>query len=227
MTESHVSISIGMQCTTSQYLKDKKLRSHSFPFDWLLSNPKFVFDILWLLLNDDMDINELVRDHFYVVDKKALVDLGNVEHYVTLHDPNDPRRPHNELNSKGGAIFPHDKPGEETIAKYVRRFERLKTLILDKNTHLDFYYVSQSSSSKGNFTIDGKDVVTDVFQNILRLHHLIKRFHGNKFRILVFDTLHTENPDVFITCSQNVIVHRIAPKNVFFELFPELMQIQV
>ena len=43
---NYISISIGFQCTTAEILKKKNQRTSSFPFDWILSNPKGIFNLL-------------------------------------------------------------------------------------------------------------------------------------------------------------------------------------
>jgi len=37
------------------------------PFDWMLSNPKFVFVILKLLLECEIDVEEIVNNHFFLL----------------------------------------------------------------------------------------------------------------------------------------------------------------
>lgn len=49
-------------------------------------------------------------------------------------------------NSKYNVIFPHDNYNTETINKYIRRFERLKDIIINAKEELCFLYISQSSS---------------------------------------------------------------------------------
>ena len=46
-------ISLGFQCTTAEILKKINKRTYSFPFDWILSNPKGVFNLLTKLMTVD------------------------------------------------------------------------------------------------------------------------------------------------------------------------------
>ena len=220
-----VSISLGMQCTTAAYLKDTNRRSHSFPFDWMLAPPTFVFEMLRLLLRENMDPLELVVKYFYALDKKVTINLDDPEHYKTTDDVALP----NKLNSRYDAIFPHDYSfdQDEVKRKYARRFQRLKDLILNKDIALDFFYVSQSSGKNGNFTIDCRNVVVDVFNSLRLINDLMIDYHGQSFRIIVFDTLRQEDPNVHFVSTPNVHVHYLEPKNKFFEMFPQMMTINV
>lgn len=220
-----IPISIGMQCTSAAFLKDKNIRRHSFPFDWMLAPPSFIYEMLRLLLKENINPQKLVAEYFYVLDKKVDIDLSNIEHYFTVSNPNMP----NKLNSRYDVVFPHDYSYDQTVVKekYTRRFQRLKDLILDKNTKLDFYYVSQSSPTKGNFTIDGRNVVVNVFQNIRLINDLIMEFHGNNFNIHVFDTLHQEKPENYFTPETKIHLYSLGQRDKFFELIPQMMSINV
>jgi hypothetical protein len=60
-------IPIGIQCTNAIFKKDINKSSRTLPFDWMFATPKFVFEMLELLLDRDMNINELVEKHFFFV----------------------------------------------------------------------------------------------------------------------------------------------------------------
>lgn len=224
MTDS-IPISLGMQCTTSAYLKDKNIRKHSFPFDWMLAPPKFVFEMLYLLLKENMDPFKLVTEYFYVLDKKVDIDLNNVEHYFSVDNPAMP----NKLNSRYDAVFPHDysHDQEEVKKKYARRFQRLKDLILNRDVSLKFFYTSQSSPEHGNFTIDRREVVNDVFTNLRKMYDLIVEFHGSKFDMHIFDSLRKEDPNMFFSNIPNVHMHYLDQKNKFFEMLPQMLSINI
>jgi hypothetical protein len=215
-----IPISIGMQCTTASYFKEKGIRTKSFPFDWILSNPLFVLEMLKLLLKENMEIKKIVDEYFYVLDKKVFVDLNNVEHYTIVND----KKQKNKLNSKYDVIFPHDymSKREEVIEKYVRRFQRLKELIMDKNSELDFYYISQSSMTGGNYTINGREVVTDVYENLKKIYNLIFECHGSKFRIIIFDALKVESCEILKEC-ENIKIVPIKSEDKFFKMMPEIL----
>jgi hypothetical protein len=72
-------IPIGCQCTGAGILKDYNIRTSSYPFDWLLSNPEAIYKLLVLLLVDNMNLKELVSKHFFICQQK--VSFDKAEHY--------------------------------------------------------------------------------------------------------------------------------------------------
>ena len=178
-----VIISIGIQCTNSIFKQRNNKSSQRFPFDWMLSTPKFVFEMFELLLEKNMNIDELVTKHFFICEKRAII--NGPEHFF-ICDMCDKRG--SLCNTKYNVIFPHDDFLDETVNKYIRRFERLKELILNTNTQeeLCFIYSSQSSYENGNFTINGKDVIYDVYFYLSKIYTLIGNYNSN-YKIVVFD----------------------------------------
>jgi len=79
-------ISIGLQCTNYIYKKNFK-PSYFLPFDLMFATPSFVFDMLELLLKKNMDIELLVREHFFYCKKRANMNgsiwPAKAEHYYT------------------------------------------------------------------------------------------------------------------------------------------------
>ena len=179
-------IPIGVQCTSAS-LKNEIGKSASLPFDWMFTTPKFVFEMLLLLLVKNMDIKELVENHFFYC--KARANMNGVEHYYTCENG------FALYNTKYNVIFPHDNNNIETIDKYIRRFERLKDLILNSNDELYFMYISQSSLENGNFTIDGINVINDVYFNLSKIYTLISIFRNN-YKMVLFDTIQEEQPEL-------------------------------
>ena len=121
-------IPLGIQCLTPNILKYNNIRTNSYPFDWILSNPYFIYKMLYLLLEDGMDINKIVREHFFRNDQKCWFD----------------RKEHYTFRKNGGAIcnelynvvFPHDHYNEVTINKYktFRKTQKRYFKYFTKNT---------------------------------------------------------------------------------------------
>src|SRR3990167_10900237 len=109
-------ISIGIQCTNAKYQERHNLKTYTYPFDWLFSHPKFIFEMLELLLDKNMDIRELVEQHFFICQKT--VNQGASENYFTANNMEGKCL----YNSKYDVLFPHDVIATETIDKYIRRF---------------------------------------------------------------------------------------------------------
>ena len=80
--------------------------------------------MLYLLLKENIDIQELVREHFFVNSFKCW--YKQTEHYV--------QQPYGKAicNARYNVVFPHDTYDTTTIEKFVRRFKRLKEVILKK-----------------------------------------------------------------------------------------------
>ena len=95
-------------------------------------------------------------------------------------------------NSKYNVIFPHDNNSNENINKYIRRFERLKNLILNKTQKICFMYTSQSSLNIGNFTIDVNNVIDNVYIHLSKIYTLIANYRNN-FKMIVFDSIKEES----------------------------------
>ena len=164
-------IPIGIQCATTTF-KNKIQKTHTLPFDWMFATPRFVFEILVLLLEQNMNLEELVKNHFFYCEKRA--NMTEVEHYYTCDDG------FALYNSKYNVIFPHDENNIENINKYIRRFERLKDIILHSNEELCFIYTSPSSSKSGNFTIDGNIVINDVYLYLSKIYSLIGKYRNGE-----------------------------------------------
>lgn len=170
-------IPIGFQCTSSAF----KNQTPTMPFDWMFATPEFVYKILELMLVQKIDIQELVRDHFFYCNKRANIS-SHQEHYYTCENGVA------LYNSKYNVIFPHDTYDEATIEKYIRRMSRLKDEITNMEEHLTFIYVSHS----GNFTIDGQNVVKDVYANLSKIYALVASIRKN-FKMVVFDSIQEES----------------------------------
>jgi hypothetical protein len=211
-------IPIGIQCLNAILKKIIKKDTETLPFDWMLSHPKFVYEILKLLLENKMNTEQIVNNHFFCCDKRA--NLKNLEAYYT----------HSNgfalYNSKYDVIFPHDKNDEETKMKYIRRLARLKDLILNSNEKLVFIYSSQSSLKSGNFTIDGRVVIENVYSYLTKIYDLINMYNNNN-KMIVFDSILNEdksklNEKIKLyemnTCNNwNQFLDQILQKNIIFD----------
>lgn len=184
-------IPIGLQCITPKAIKDLRLRTNSYPFDWIISNPYFVYKMLYLLLEDNMDINEIVREHFLRNDHKC--GHNRIEHYFIIKNGNGDKK--HFLNELYNVVFAHEEYNEETINKYIRRFERLKENILNNSLNIQFIYVSQLSLRTGNFTINGKPVIENVYENMNNIIELVKKYNKNS-NIILFDTIQNEDINI-------------------------------
>ena len=203
-------IPIGAQCTTPTLFNRLQLKKESLPFDWMFSTPEFVFTILKLLLIDNIDINEIVDNHFFICDNRAI--LQGVEKHITNMSGNV------LVNSKYNVCFPHDTITDRD--KYVRRIERLKNIILNTNNFIYFVYVSVSSPDRGNYTLDGIEPIQHLYDYIEKINNMIKHIRSN-YKILVFDT--NKSPTVSSSDNSHMFFYKLSKKNTWGELLPELI----
>ncbi len=203
-------IPIGVQCTTATF-KNEIEKTHTFPFDWMLSHPSFVFKMFELLLEENIDIDDLVRNHFLCCNKRA-TNHHYTEHYYTCNDGCS------LYNTKYNVIFPHDKTDDETVHKYTRRFERLKNAILNSTEKLCFMYVSQSSLESGNFTIDGNVIIKDVYVHISKIYELIGRFRTH-YEMVIFDAIQNEQMELL---NGNITLFKLNKYSNYIYMLPEM-----
>ena len=191
-------ISIGMQCTLNRSLRFVNKRNIAYPFDWILSTPKVIYELLELLLVKNMDIKELVMEHFFKCDKKCNMNFPE-HHYID--DINGKAL----INTNNNLIFPHDDDSNETIEKYIRRFTRLKNDILNNDEDICFVYTSQSSSHDGNFTINGVIQLTEVYMYLNKIYELIGEYREN-YKFIVFDAIKNEDKSIL---NKDIVVYEL------------------
>lgn len=204
-------IPIGVQCTSATF-KNEIQNTPSLPFNWIFATPSFVFKILTLLLEKNINIEELVKNHFLCCEKRAAMD--KLEHYYTCDNG------FAFYNTKYNIIFPHDDDSIESINKYIRRFERLKDIILNSTEDLCFIYTSQSSLESGNFTIDGNIIIKDVYVYLTKIYKLIGNFRNN-YKIILFDAIQEENIELL---DKNITLYKLNKGDTWSELLPQMKE---
>ncbi len=200
-------IPIGVDCTSAIFKREINKISPSLPFDWMISTPEFVVKMLELLLVYNMNTTILVREHFFRFDKSVKY-IGHHNIYITTNDFTDESI---ICNSKYNVLFPNDKYNEETIAKYIRRFERLKAIIfgLDYKEELKFVYASACSQECSNYSIDGKNTINDVYIHLMKINSLLAKYRKN-YKLILFDALCTD--DKSILHQDNIILIPLSPE---------------
>jgi hypothetical protein len=202
-------ISLGAQCTVPSLFERLKIKGETLPFDWMISTPEFVYTILKNIV-ENMDISDILMNDFFAIDGRA--SLQSLERYkrnnkgVAL------------VNSKHSCIFPHDTAGE--AAKYQRRLDRLKQTIFNKDNYLYFVYVSVSSLQGGNYMLDNKEPIQNLYTHIKNISDIIKPISSN-YKILVFDT--TSQDKTPILNDANVMAFDIHRRERWGDLLPDLI----
>lgn len=208
----NVYISIGAQCATPTLFTQLQLKQESQPFDWMISTPEFVHAIMKCLFVDKKEIEDIVDNDFFLCDKKAR--LESVEHHIL--DNNGPVL----VNSKYNVCFPHDTLSDR--AKYIRRIERFRKILLDKDNFIHFVYMSVSSPASGNFTINGVEPIQQLYPFVEKINDIIKSVREN-YKIIVFDT--NKPSDIVSPDALHIQYFDISKKGVWSELLPEVMDI--
>jgi hypothetical protein len=179
----------------------------------MLSTPKFVYEMLDLLLIKNISTEELVRNHFFNFEDTAFFvqPMEYYSHYKSNLKENELiDLVHNEFlyNRKHEVIFPHDSYNNETIEKYIRRFDRLKDYILYFEHQINFIYISESSLELGSFRIDDKMVISERHYWVCKIETIIAKFRKN-FKIIYIDfTNSTENIE-----NPNIVLIKTEPKD--------------
>ena len=148
----------------------------------------------------------------YIVQKTNLI-FFQINHIILIY-------PFALFNTKYNVIFPHDENNIDSINKYIRRFERLKDIILNSTECLYFIYTSQSSLESGNFTIDGNIVINDVYVYLSKIYKLISKFRNN-YKIILFDTIQEEQISLL---DENITLIKLNKCNYWSELVPQMME---
>ena len=115
-------------------------------------------------------------------------------------------------------VSPHDSISYRD--KYMRRIERFKQILLDKDNFLYFVYVSVSSPTIGNYTIDGVEPIQQLYEYIEQINNILKDIRTT-YKIIVFDT--NKPPVVIPSDILHLMYYDLEKKNCWADLLPELI----
>jgi hypothetical protein len=206
-------ISIGAQCTTATLFDKMNCKKDSLPFDWMFSTPEFVYTMLKYLLLEKKEIKEIVDEHFFLFDAREKWFECSPAHFTNMINKDDATV---IVNTKYNVVFPHDNISDRE--KYIRRFERLKKLILDESIFVYFVYVSVPR--KNYFAINEVDPTQDLYEYIEKINIMLKDIRTN-YKILVFDI----DIDKYLTeKNSDIECYQIESKYRWQELLPELVE---
>ena len=109
--------------------------------------------------------------------------------------------------------FAHDNYNIETTNKYIRRFERLKDIILNSTEELYFIYTSQSSLEHGNFTIHWQHIIKDVYIYLHKIYELIGKYRNN-YKMVLFDAIYEKDIKLL---HENIILCKLDRCNNWYD----------
>lgn len=167
-------VPIGCQCTVAVSLRDLKLNRETLPFDWIFIKPGSVYLFLQMLLVDKLPVEDIVIKHFLKCDQ--MITRGKYKnHYCTTCDKYSSLAC---LNSEYDIVFLHDTVYDEngdlyqdTVDKYIRRFNRLKKTLENNMNEIQFIYVSPSYIDF--FRFNNKKVIVNENESINNINNLM------------------------------------------------------
>jgi hypothetical protein len=180
-------IPLGVQCSNATFKKKINKSTHTYPFDYMFTTPQSILKIFTFLLDENMDVEYFVRNVFF--DINCLLNLKSPEHYVK--DVNGFALFNENLN----IILPHDINDENSINKYIRRFNRLIDTIKNNDEKIYFIYTSQSSKTNGNLTLDGIELIINVYEYLNQINKIISKYNKN-YEFFIFDSILEEDKQI-------------------------------
>ncbi len=134
--ENIVYIPIGTNCLVANFLKQRNLRKHAFPFDWNCTSISSFCDII------SNDFDGLLDEIFIGEKTKRMLFEENQINQVKVHDTEI----YPVICKKYNILFPHDfdntdkKTLSEVKNKYSRRIERFRDFVADTNNQIVLVY---------------------------------------------------------------------------------------
>lgn len=207
-------IPIGFQCTSSEILKKLNKRKCSLPFDWIISNPKSILEILTMLLKNTISIEELVKNEFFKIDN--LMITNKQEEFSTNQNGNI------LYNKKYNLLFPHVNRNDDSLQNFIRRFERLKDIILTSNNYIKFLYINRlvtnnyahinNVTDKIIFSINKISFDFNILDSFNNLSILLHEIIGNRFEIIIINAVDELNKYKY-TFNNNIKYYELIPIN--------------
>jgi len=160
-------IPLGLQCSASEGIQKANLREYSYPFDWLWSPSKTTYNILNILINDDIEkaLEYMTTGYTYYRW------LGN-EHYISVDNVTEC-----QMNKNSGLGNPHFTINNEYKKKLRIRLERLLCDI-KSNENILFVY-ADAANSHFNYHLDEIEYGVDATEYLLKIHELIYPLNNN------------------------------------------------
>ncbi len=227
-------VSIGCCCGSAMLIKDRGLRTASYPFDWTLSHLDYVYDVITALYDRPF---EVAFDLFY---DKQNTDVYCAEVYHR-GNPSDamiyrtvPSNWNEWFNGKGvfnrkyKICFCHDHNRNTDVEEtYRRRLQRLKDHLLDQNEFIRFVY-TDAGCREFQYQVDGEILNEKAGEKLNKLCEYLKP--KRKFDIIFINSM--EDPIVAAGKLDSKIKRiPVTPKNNFYPMikenvinFPELTE---
>ena len=168
-------ISFGSQCNPGLSLRELNCKTQTYPFDWIRSNSKIIYDVLKNGPKNYLEFDNNILDDYYCKD----IDIIDLPNYSKSY-----------INSYG-QYFTHYThiTTTELIVKFQKYFDRLYLLlnsnknVLFIHTHEEYIYNKKSRDNKDEF-----------YEYLCKINDLLLENYPNlKFTILNLDVNNTHN----------------------------------
>ena len=81
-------------------------------------------------------------------------------------------------------------------------------------------YTSQSSLKSGNYTVDGRVVIKDVYSYLTKIYDLINMYNNNN-EMIVFDSILNEDKNKL---NEKITLYELNACNNLYELLDQILQ---
>jgi hypothetical protein len=175
-------VPLGLQCSATDGIKRANLREYSYPFDWLWSPCKTTYNILNILINDNIE-NAL---EYMTTGYTYYRYLGN-EHYISVNNITKC-----QMNKDSGLGNTHFTINDEYKHKLKIRLERLlRDIKTDENI---LFVYADAVNSHLNYHLDEIEYGVDATEYLLKIYELIYPLNHNiKMLYFCWDERKREN----------------------------------
>lgn len=187
-------ISLGLQCSVPEAIKQSNLREYSYPFDWLWSPSKTSYNILKNLINDSIEkaLEYMTTGYNYYreLDNERF-EIFELEHYIRSvsmrYNIGDPELEFckdigsfmttNAMNKNTGLGNTYCIINDEYKNKLRIRLERL-LIDIKSNENILFIYADAVNPDL-NYYLDGIEYGLDATEYLLKIYELIYPLNNN------------------------------------------------
>ena len=215
MNNKDIYISLGSQCHVIDMFRELGIKRESLPFDTIFSTPEFVYTIFKLLFIDNLNIIDIVNNEFFLCDKRA-IEISS-QRFI-IHDNGNLL-----VNSKYSVLFPHNNISDNE--KFIRRLERFKNLILNKNNCIHFVYCAGRTNYTDKsciYALNNIEPAKDIYIFINNINNILKNIINN-YKIIVIDVDLASN--IIPEDNQHLFYFNITNKDNLPSLFPYCVDI--
>jgi hypothetical protein len=160
-------IPLGLQCSVPEGIKRAKLREYSYPFDWLWTPSKTTYNILYILINENVD-----KAVDYMTTGYSYYKYLNNEHYLSVNNITEC-----QMNINTGLGITHFTINDEYKNKLKIRLERMLRDI-KSNEKIVFIY-ADAANSNFNYHLNDIEYGVDATEYLLKIYELIYPLNNN------------------------------------------------